>query len=83
MLGTGDDNVLGIRRQGGKERRVPGDAHHQIAVLVGCFFASSSVSRETMLYWICQPLCTSKKVRNSTISFCLSDSFSVVDGFSF
>ena len=49
----------------------------------GCFFASSSVSRDTMLYWICQPLCTSKKVRSSTISFCLSDSFSRVDGFSF
>ncbi len=82
MFGTGDDIVLGIRRQGGEECRVSSDADHGIVVLVR-MFASSSVSRDTMLYWICQPLCTSKKVRSSTISFCLSDSFSSVDGFSF
>ena len=37
MLGTGDNIVLRIRRQGGEERRVTRDAHHQVTILVRVF----------------------------------------------
>ncbi len=50
MFSTGDDIVLSVWRERGEERGIARDTHYQIAILIGMFFASSSVSRETMLY---------------------------------
>lgn len=50
MFSTGDDIVLCVWRERSEEDGITRDTHYQIAVLIRMFFASSSVSRETMLY---------------------------------
>ncbi len=83
MLSTGDNIVLRIRRQGGEERRVARDAHHQVTILVRMFLRLQQRFARDDVVLDMPALCTSKKVRSSTISFWRSLSFSSVDGFSF
>ncbi|SQD05610.1 Uncharacterised protein [Escherichia coli] len=83
MFSTGDDIVLCVWRERGEEGGIARDTHYQIAVLIRMFFRLQQRFAGNDVVLNMQPLCTSKKVRSRIISFCLSDSFSSVAGFSF